>query len=474
MVPSIDSFLLATAGGAICAVLAAASTFFLKTMELPVLAFPFVTTTSFIIYALKHRGIVSRLMTVATPEVTPEKNLKRHKNTRARFVTGEIPVFDLPVSGKWCITQGFNGELTHKDLWMHAWDFEIYDEEEMKYRSGGSILENFYSYNMPVFAPANGKVVTVVNHIEDNRIGHVNTENNWGNVVITWHYGNIYTALCHLKMGSINVNDGDVVRYGQMIAKVGNSGRSPVPHLHFQVQTSHEIGAPTIPSELMHYITIKDGQSFYNTHGCPGKMDWISPLQAESSVFDTVGFPQGFSRTFNVQCLGKAWREKWETEIDFIGNRYIVCRQQKARIRFFANRKVLLLLDYEGRRNIALFWLFMSVPRLPMTTANVSWKDELPGELIISMPRRILFDFAEPVFSMVKLSSSSKLIKAGKRLTVETVLNSTGPLAYSRYEKINAVTNFEMYKGLISLNAKVGDEIIFQLTRTEQRDGNKE
>ena len=44
--------------------------------------------------------------------------------------------------------------------------------------------------------------------------------------------------MAHLKHGSVTVRVGDVVRRGQPLAEVGNSGHTNEPHLHLQVQTS--------------------------------------------------------------------------------------------------------------------------------------------------------------------------------------------------------------------------------------------
>jgi urea transporter/murein DD-endopeptidase MepM/ murein hydrolase activator NlpD len=462
-VPGLDSLLLAAAAGAVCAVIAAASGFVLKLLALPALAFPFVATTGCFIYALKHRVIASRLKTVIIPESTPEKNLKREKNARARFVTGEKPVLDLPLSGEWIITQGFDGEHTHKDMWTHAWDFEITDEGGKNYRRGGLTPECFYAFDMPVFAPADGKVVTVVNHIEDNPVGQFNAENTWGNAVVIWHYGNIYSALCHLRKGTVVVQEGEVLRYGQLIGKVGNSGRSSLPHLHFQVQSSHEIGSPTIPSELMHYLSRNDRGYMYHTHGCPEQGDRIGPLQTDSSVFDTVSFPIGRFWTFKARHLDREWEELWETEFDLSGNRYLVCRRQNARIRFFVNRKVLLLLDYDGPRNTGLHWFFMALPRLPMTTESVHWNDELPGDLMLSRPSKIWFDLVEPVFPAARISTSSELAKSGNSFSVKTVISSKSPLFKSRDKQFSVVSNFSLFRGLVWLTAEGNEKTAFEL-----------
>jgi len=462
-VPGPDSFLLAVIGSAASAVIAVASALWLDPFGLPALAFPFVVSTIIIIYGLKQRGPASRFKTIGIPERTPEKNLKRHKNTIARFVTGEYPMFDLPVSGQWTITQAINGEYTHKDLWAHAWDFEIIDAEGKAYENNGAVPEHFFAFDKPVYAPADGKIASVVGHIEDNPIGQVNVRNNWGNVIIIWHYGKYYSALCHLKKGTINVNEGEIVRRGQIIAKVGNSGRSPVPHLHFQAQLSAEIGAPTVQCELMHYLNVHGKEHVYHTHGCPERGDRIVPMITENSIFDTASFPMDRSWRFNVADGTNKWNETWGTDIDFEGYRYITCRKQKARIRFFVNKKVLLFLDYQGPRNTGLYWFFIGLPRLPMTFEKVRWNDELPGELMLSGPSRLLFDLLEPVFSASKLSSSSMLIESGPRFSVRTELEFKGLLASGKYRKITAVSCFEPYEGLRSLKVAGGGEQLFEL-----------
>ena len=47
-----------------------------------------------------------------------------------------------------------------------------------------------------------------------------------------------YLLYAHLRMGSVIVGPGDRVRVGQEIARVGNSGNTTMPHLHFQRMSS--------------------------------------------------------------------------------------------------------------------------------------------------------------------------------------------------------------------------------------------
>ena len=80
---------------------------------------------------------------------------------------------------------------------------------------------------MPVYAVADGIVVTT---------------NAWttsyGNHVIIAHYNGLYTLYAHGQMGSICVSEGQSVKQGQQIMRVGSTGNSSGPHLHFEVRTS--------------------------------------------------------------------------------------------------------------------------------------------------------------------------------------------------------------------------------------------
>jgi murein DD-endopeptidase MepM/ murein hydrolase activator NlpD len=56
-----------------------------------------------------------------------------------------------------------------------------------------------------------------------------------GNMVVTEVGPGQYIAYTHMVRGSVTVRVGDVVQRGQKLGKLGNSGNSDAPHLHFQV-----------------------------------------------------------------------------------------------------------------------------------------------------------------------------------------------------------------------------------------------
>jgi hypothetical protein len=80
-----------------------------------------------------------------------------------------------------------------------------------------------------------------------------------GNYVVIDHGNGEFSAYCHLQEGSIRVKTGDKVNQGMAIAKVGNTGNSGAPHLHFQLMDSQDFfianGLPmmfeNVPAQVM-------------------------------------------------------------------------------------------------------------------------------------------------------------------------------------------------------------------------------
>ena len=80
-----------------------------------------------------------------------------------------------------------------------------------------------------------------------------------GNYVVIDHGNGEFSAYCHLQEGSIRVKTGDKVNKGMAIAKVGNTGNSGAPHLHFQLMDSQDFftanGLPVmfenVPAKVM-------------------------------------------------------------------------------------------------------------------------------------------------------------------------------------------------------------------------------
>jgi murein DD-endopeptidase MepM/ murein hydrolase activator NlpD len=76
--------------------------------------------------------------------------------------------------------------------------------------------------------------------------------------VIIDHGNSEYSVLAHLKLGSVRVKVGQKVMPGTMIGRCGNSGNSPVPHLHIHLQNTPVIfGGEGLPMQFQDYVADK-------------------------------------------------------------------------------------------------------------------------------------------------------------------------------------------------------------------------
>lgn len=65
-----------------------------------------------------------------------------------------------------------------------------------------------------------------------------------GNGVVIGHAGGLETQYCHMAKGSISVKPGQQVKAGTPIGKVGLSGNTEYPHLHFTVRLNGAVVEP--------------------------------------------------------------------------------------------------------------------------------------------------------------------------------------------------------------------------------------
>jgi murein DD-endopeptidase MepM/ murein hydrolase activator NlpD len=76
------------------------------------------------------------------------------------------------------------------------------------------------------------------------------------NHVTIMHDDGSYGIYAHILYGSLNVNIGERVLAGQVLARIGNTGYSTGPHLHFVLRYNSGKGAYSIPFKF----NTKDGQ----------------------------------------------------------------------------------------------------------------------------------------------------------------------------------------------------------------------
>jgi hypothetical protein len=113
------------------------------------------------------------------------------------------------------------------------------DEGRILFPDDNTELTDFPAYGKPVLAVANGKVAEAVDRLPDVEPGVFDTDltlkEAGGNHVILDIGGGRFVLYGHLKPGSIEVEEGERVRSGQVLGRLGNSGNTTAPHLHFHL-----------------------------------------------------------------------------------------------------------------------------------------------------------------------------------------------------------------------------------------------
>ena len=153
-----------------------------------------------------------------------------------------------PFRGEWLVLQGGASPLQNHHLSVYNQHFAI----DLVRLENGSIFDvaveaggnaAAYGWEQPLVSPADGRVVFTRDGMEDARgVGTVSTAADAaGNVIVIELDNGLFVVLAHLRQGSLQVENGDSVRTGDMLARVGNSGNTTMPHLHLQVQTHADL-----------------------------------------------------------------------------------------------------------------------------------------------------------------------------------------------------------------------------------------
>lgn len=387
---------------------------------------PFNMVVLMFLYALKFREQRPKSL-IETPVQLgkPEKNLYLHSGNMKRFPAAYPVSASLPFFGEWTINQGHNGEHTHKGAWRHAWDFVITDRNGKQFRNSGDFHEDYFCYGKAVLSPFDGVIIEVVNTVQENVIGNVNTKENWGNTVIVKYNDYLYAKLSHLKYHSVEVKVGDLVKKGQLLGRCGNSGRSPYPHLHFQFQVTPHIGSATLEYPFGHYL-LKDENSFtLENFGFPKNGQVITSPAVNAVLAKALHFIPGqrLNVTIEIDSENKnlqkhAGNFTWIVETDVYNTTYIRCEKDGGIAYLYNNGDLHYFTNFTGTRNSALYWFYLSLFKIPLGfQANNKITDTIPLNQMFGGALKIAQDFIAPLHLFLTVDFELKMKQAGDILS---------------------------------------------------------
>lgn len=415
VVPSRHSFLWVILLTPVISMVIAATNTLFNHFLLPVYSLPFNMVVVMFLYVLKFRERhFQSPELVVVQQNSPEKNLYMQHNFNSRFDTvAQLPKIHLPFYGQWIVTQAHNGPHTHREDWKHAWDFEIADEEGKLFSKSGHNVSDYYCYNQSVIAPADGTVAEILDGVDDNPVGEMNLEQNWGNTIIIKHHEKLFSKICHLKKGSFTVKKGDEVKRGMMIAKVGNSGRSPVPHLHFQLQKTPSIGSKTIDHPLAEYILHNKTGSELKTYDRPLQAQVVGNISRNDTLFKAFNFVPGqtIEWEYSVNNAGSQ-KETWEVKTDIYNNTFLECEATASKAWFKVESNLFYFTQFSGNEKTLLYYFYLGAYKAALGFhSGLTVTDNFPLAIMKNNFMRFWQDFVAPFYVYMKTSYHLHYIK---------------------------------------------------------------
>ena len=369
--------------------------------DLPVFSLPFCIVTLLLLLAFRYQRGRSILEATPYQHYSPERNLYQFVNNKERLDNLKYFRFGLPFLGTWHISQSYKGNQTHKGDWAHAIDFVLRDEKGNVCKFPGNQPEDFYCYAKPVLACADGIVADVTDYLNDNEIGKVDLINNWGNSIVIKHLDGLYSQVSHLKKDSAKVKPGDIVKTGDVIALCGNSGRSPEPHLHFQLQGNPYIGSKTMSYPFAYYLEREGGHTHLSSFDIPAEGTDIGPVEISSTLKQAFNFTPGF--TFQLSVAGGD-SESFEVFTDSLNQTYIYSKATGATAYFINNGTSFYFTSFYGSRSSLLFYFYLAAFKVIfIESPGIITKDSYPLQIKHGMAALWLQDFFAPFWQFISL-----------------------------------------------------------------------
>ena len=196
--------------------------------------------------------LVHRLVTTPLTGGTPSGPSAATVGARTRVIRSKPVVITPPLSGPGYVdANGCCGLGAHvRALFTFdgrrylsqrfAIDWVRLDQSGRWWNGDPSKNRDFAVFGDRIIAAAPGKVVSTRDDLPQNTppnpLSGLDLGNALGNQVKIRMRGGLFAIYAHMR--SVAVEAGDRVRRGQLLGRVGNSGGSTAPHLHFQINPS--------------------------------------------------------------------------------------------------------------------------------------------------------------------------------------------------------------------------------------------
>jgi hypothetical protein len=221
---------------------------------------------------------------------------------------------------------------------------------------------------------------------------------------------------------------------------MGNSGRSPQPHLHFQLQATPYVGSKTLKYPLSYYIKYQKDHEDFVTYSYPKEGEFVSDIKNNKILSKAFNLIPGM--IFKVTSTNnKLNNSEWEVFTDEFNQTYIYCNTSKAFAYFINDGTTLYFTSFSGDKNTLLFYFYLSSFKIFLGDYKSVIHDTYPVHMVFGGIKRYLQDFIAPYYQYYKAEYQSKVTEINLKDNSFKILSSMSKMIA---KKVTETIDFEI------------------------------
>ena len=234
--------------------------------------------------------------------------------------------------------------------------------------------------------------------------------------------------MSHLKKGTFKFAKGEFVKRGDLVAHCGNSGRSPEPHLHFQVQISPLLGSKTLDYPFGYYMESTSAEFRLSQFMKPEINNRVA------GIIDNVKLKNAFEFLPNATMEFSYTNEKeiettehWEAFTDAYNYRYLYCKETESTAYYVNNGLMFYFTNYYGDKNSLLYYFYLSAYKVFLGDIDkLEVTDALPLNIIQKKKiGNFIHDFIAPFYNYIRVNYNIRTTNnSNDLLSNELILDS--------------------------------------------------